>query len=191
MIKYSTCNIYNEDINIYRLYIDVKNSIVYLRRELKKAVKELDFAIGGPQDVKAQTYDKVGFASYRVSGIRETYKQITEIMNSIKRLENELKHLMKTKRKLEATFKEASIINSDNLELKVFVGYYIDNKSLKELSYELSREDTWGRKRKYTYQYLREINVKIKNIIEKDSENLQSKGENLQKGIENLQQHSL
>lgn len=159
-------NIYNIDnivvnddnTNIYYIYISIKELIENTKRELKKLVKELNIKIGGPQDVKAQQYDKIP-AGGIASDIKDVYKQIEDINNSINVLKNDLNNLMKSKRSLENILEEISQVRKDDVKLKVFIGYYVKGKTLHQLSKELYRIDDLGRKQSYTYQYLRRINT--------------------------------
>lgn len=164
----------DSNINIYSLYITINNYIKDIKKKLKTAYKELDIKKGGPKDVQAITYDRPAvMSSMRIEDINEIYKQVSKIVDTINDLKSQLSNLIKSKKKLEETIREVAKVRKDNLEIKVFIGRYIDKKTLKQLSLELKREDAWGRIISYSYQYLREVNVKIKKKMEENAKNLQ------------------
>lgn len=127
----------------------------------------MDKAKGGPPEVTAIDYSKIGSSGSYSKDINGIYETIREIVNEIHKKEEQLKNLTKAKKELEETFYEVDRIRKDDLEIKVFIGHYIEKKSLKELSGEIYRLDYLDRKKPYSYQYLREIHMKIKKNLQK------------------------
>lgn len=168
----NTILVSNNSINIYNLYITINKYIYNTKKELKKLSKELDIAKGGPADVQAINYEKLGSSggSSRARDINDIYTQIKEIVDNINKLKMQLSNLMKAKRELEETFYQVAKLRKNDIEMKVFIGYYIEGKRLKEISFELYRLNNLGSKQRYNYNYIRQIHSNIKKKIEKDTE---------------------
>lgn len=166
-VNNNTIIVCNDKINIYSLYFLILRYINNFRKELERLRKELDIVKGGPPEVQAIDYEKVGSSGNKSQDINDIYKKIKEIVDSIRELEFKINNLKKSKKELEDTFYEVARIKKDDLELKVFIGVYIEKKSLRQLSHELYRLDYLDRKKPYSYQYLREIHVKIKKNLQK------------------------
>lgn len=161
----------NDSINIYSLYITINKYIYNTKRELKKLTKELDIRVGGPNSVQAQTYDKPFVqSSMRIEDVKEIYKQISRISNKINELKEELNILMNSKKQMEEFIRLVAKENENNIETRVFIGHYIEKKSLKELSHEISRVNYKGSEQYYDYGYIRKIHMKIKDKIGKSNE---------------------
>lgn len=162
-VNNNTIIVCNDKINIYSLYFSINKHIEDIKKELKKLIKKLDLKKGGPPPVTAIDYEKAGASGTSKSmDVNDIYREIKEIVDKINDFKSQLRNLLKAKDELIDTFYQVAKLRKDNLELKVFIGYYIEKKSLKELSYELTKIDNLGRKQHYSYQYLRLIHLKIK-----------------------------
>jgi|LSQX01.3.fsa_nt_gb DNA repair exonuclease SbcCD ATPase subunit len=160
-IKYNTITVLDDDVNIYYVYNTLKQQIYSINKSIDKLKKRLDILIKGPQDVKAQQYDKVVSPSVKVENVKELFKEIEETTREIREKEAELETKQRYKAELEDTFRELLQLRPHNLELIVFYRRHVKEESLKKIHRSLRRFNAYGEKVRYNYSYIRYINTKI------------------------------
>lgn len=167
--KYITINNTNIEYrtpNIYSIYIYITNNIKVLQKDLKKLSRDLNNKKGFPKITKPD-YQERTYISKNTRDIQDIYNEIEEILKTIRELREQLDKLFKTKKELEDAIYYASSLNQKDLEMKVFIGYYVEKKSLKELKNEIIKVDYYGYNKRYTYDHIRRIHSQIVKKIKK------------------------
>ena len=157
----NTIIVLDEDINIYYVYNTLKQQIYSINKSIDKLKKRLDILIKGPQDVRAQQYDKVVSSSRKVENVKELLKEIEETTREIREKEAELETKQRYKAELEDTFRELLQLRPHNLELIVFYRRHVKEESLKKIHRSLIIFNSYGQKVRYNYSYIRYIKKKI------------------------------
>lgn len=135
----------------YKKLNDEIFSIKLIINNLERDLDRLKYS-SGPQDVKAQNYDLKSGGSYIIS-VNDLYKDIEIVSKEIRKWKEKLLELEYAKDNLEDWLK----YDSTKLERKVFYYREVEEMSLKDISEEIGT----------SYQYIREINVKINKKMEK------------------------
>ncbi len=141
-----------KEVKTYLTYKKLKHEIYSLKCKIANLEYELELLKGGPKDVKAQNYDQKTGTPFIVN-INEVYKRISETSKQINQLKTRLIDLEYARDDLEDWLN----YESTKLERKVFYYREIEGFSLKEISEEVD----------VSYDYIRQISVKINKKIEK------------------------
>lgn len=162
-----------ENVNIYYIYHEVNKNIYNINMKLKEASDELEKLIqeGGPQDVKAQTYDQSEIkGSRKITPEHIYYAQIVDATKKIRKIEARLDAANAAKRKVEGTILDLAKLSHRNIELAVFIEHHMKHHSLYDISKRLYRQDEEGHKKHYDYCYIRQVNMALKRKMRAGSE---------------------
>lgn len=103
---------------------------INLEKDLKRII-----AMSGPQDVKAQQYDKIGGSGSKNTNINDFYDLIIGKKTELTRLEKEIEELKRQKKLIEENFMttlnslERKVFKMRNKEMPIFDIAYKLNKS--------------------------------------------------------------
>lgn len=155
----------NNYIYIYTIYRTINDSINSIRDSLYDNTNKLDILIkqNGPQDVKAQIYDKTSKGgSLKMVAINDLIQEINSLKLSIDSLRIELDISEETKRNfyksIIGAYSELEKSGNVDTEFTVFVQRFIRKKTLFEIA-EVTR---------YNYSYIRQVAGDIQNKMKLD-----------------------
>ncbi len=162
--KSNTIQVIDDDnINIYSIYYTLRIMFADVDIKIKKLYKKMDKLIkmGGPADVKAQTYDNPKTSSIKVENVNVYYQDLVDVKNEILIQEKERARIKKQIDNVVETILDIADLRKKDIEFTVFVEHHVKGRRLVDITKNLYRKDAYGNKVRYNYDYIRQVNVKI------------------------------
>jgi gas vesicle protein len=162
--KYNTIQVIDDDsINIYSIYHTLRVMFADIDNKIKRLYKKMDklIKLGGPSDVKAQTYDSPKASSSIVENVSQYYQDLVDVKNEILNQEKERNRIKKQIEDVVETILDIAKLRKNDIEFIVFVEHHVKGRRLVDISKNLYRKDTYGRKIRYDYGYIRNVNSMI------------------------------
>lgn len=140
----------------YRLYKKIELNLLVHKRYLTSMTLELERlkSAGGPKDVTAIVYDKVGKGGARILNVQEYYREIDHLNKKVMYHYEYVNKLNLEKEQLDREIEELAEKFND-IEAKVFYYHHIKGIKLKDIARMLN----------YSYDHIRRINSEVNNYL--------------------------